>query len=745
MEQSSAAQSPVLTRGKSYSIDESHLTAAEAGQAVYNVVTSKTPDVDRARTLMRLRPDLEWQHPVTRRTALIEAAGKSHRVLVQLLLDNGASRDARDKDGLSARDLAVKKDLLVMVCLLEGRDMTPSEAGREAAKAVARAGAALWAAIDSGDVDRVRVSLRRLPPMPPKGLSLINVPGNEEGWTPLVKAAHLGHDAIVGALLEAGARADVADRAGRMAVDHARGMGWLAALAKLEGRVMTSGEALWQAVKAGQAETARDLLSARADLEYTAGAHRATPLIVAASRGDATMVEVLMAAGANSMATDGSGRTAHMAWGGRNQRIAAALAPPKSIGERLWDASEAGDEAAVRAILADGGTSEWCAPDGFGHTPLHRAAFRGHEGVARVLLGAGAVLDATCTDGDTALILACWLGHEGTVRLLIDAGADTTTNGRNGRTALDAARLPPYAGAALEQRAGVYARVVALLEAGGRMSVDEADAYENARALWEAAGGGDATRVRTLLAAGADLEHRTSAELTTPLLQAARYGHEEVVSALIGARANTEARDGTAGRTAIDFASYGGFASVLVVLLRAGAFVEGGYPRGATPLIFAARRGHAACVTILAEHGARIEHKATDAQWTALIEAASAGANAAVKALLVAGAYVDGRGGKGETALYEAACAGHADVVTTLLKSGAVNRFDDWGAVPIPDPFAAAMREARRRGHTDVVALLDMHVLTEADFEREYGCSRKAFGQYKAWKQRTLHRMNGGA
>ena len=53
-----------------------------------------------------------------------------------------------------------------------------------------------------------------------------------------------------------------------------------------------------------------------------------------------------------------------------------------------------------------------------------RAAQNGHEQVARVLLKAGAVVDAQENDGGTALMCAALNGHEQVARVLLEAGAE---------------------------------------------------------------------------------------------------------------------------------------------------------------------------------------------------------------------------------------------------------------------------------------------------------------------------------
>jgi len=61
-------------------------------------------------------------------------------------------------------------------------------------------------------------------------------------------------------------------------------------------------------------------------------------------------------------------------------------------------------------------------------TALHVAAQAGHAGVVRVLMDAGAVTDATMTDGRlagvTPLHLAVEAGHSDVIQLLVDAGSN---------------------------------------------------------------------------------------------------------------------------------------------------------------------------------------------------------------------------------------------------------------------------------------------------------------------------------
>lgn len=72
-------------------------------------------------------------------------------------------------------------------------------------------------------------------------------------------------------------------------------------------------------------------------------------------------------------------------------------------------------------------------------TPLHYAAWKGHEEVARALLDLGAEIDACSRDGHyggTALHAAAHGNHKEVAALLLERGADRAIVSCNGRTPL---------------------------------------------------------------------------------------------------------------------------------------------------------------------------------------------------------------------------------------------------------------------------------------------------------------------
>ena len=89
----------------------------------------------------------------------------------------------------------------------------------------------------------------------------------------------------------------------------------------------------------------------------------------------------------------------------------------------------------------------------------------------------------------------------------------------------------------------------------------------------------------------------------SPLMPAARRGHNAAVARLLALGADVELKDAM-GYTAADIACGGrDLSSVLALLLDAGALVEPRHNYGSTPLIEAAYSGNTYCVALLIERG----------------------------------------------------------------------------------------------------------------------------------------------
>jgi len=91
----------------------------------------------------------------------------------------------------------------------------------------------------------------------------------------------------------------------------------------------------------------------------------------------------------------------------------------------------------IRLLLAGGAQTE--ATNKKGQTPLHEAADRGLSAVVRLLLAGGAQTEAVDKNGQTPLHLAAYGGHPEVVRLLLAGGSQAEAIDKKGQTALDLA------------------------------------------------------------------------------------------------------------------------------------------------------------------------------------------------------------------------------------------------------------------------------------------------------------------
>jgi hypothetical protein len=184
----------------------------------------------------------------------------------------------------------------------------------------------------------------------------------------------------------------------------------------------------------------------------------------------------------------------------------------------LADAIEKRDAAAARALLADSAVD---ATQSDGTTALHWAVRHDDGATTKALLAARANPNATNRYGVTPLSLACTNGSATVANLLLDAGADPNLALRGGETPLMTAA-----------RTGRVAVVQALLARGARVN-DKLAAGGQSALMWAAHEGHTAV-VAELIAADADF--RTAVDTGfTPLLFAARTGRTEVVRFLLKA------------------------------------------------------------------------------------------------------------------------------------------------------------------------------------------------------------------
>jgi len=167
------------------------------------------------------------------------------------------------------------------------------------------------------------------------------------------------------------------------------------------------------AVRGGHVSIVERLLAAGANVNAVAN-DRSTPLHYAAKEGHDVTVEWLLAAGANVNAVANDGLT----W-------VRGLTP-------LHFAVRGGHDVTVERLLAAG--ADVNAVDSHGSTPLHFAVRGGHDVTVERLLAAGADVNAVDSHGSTPLHFAAKEGHDVTVERLLAAGAKVDAVNNDGMT-----------------------------------------------------------------------------------------------------------------------------------------------------------------------------------------------------------------------------------------------------------------------------------------------------------------------
>ncbi len=395
--------------------------------------------------------------------------------------------------------------------------------------------------------------------------------------------------------------------------------------------------ALHWAVRQDDRDMADRLIKAGANVK-AANRYGVTPLYLACVNGSAPMIEKLLVAGAdaNSATTEGETALMTVARTGNVDAVKVLLAHGADVNAKeqwrqqtplMWAAAECHPEVA-QELIAHGAdvnarqvTWNWerqvtkeprekWMPLG-GLTPLHFAARQGCVEGAKVLVKAGADINATNPNGFSPILLAIINSHYDVAAFLLDQGADANIADEVGRTPLYAAvdmhTLPdsnlPWPSelnnqltsldliqALLAHGANVNAQL--LKQQPYRSKVDRgADTMlgTGATPLLRAAKAGDTEVVKLLLAKGADPKLTTKFGMT-PVMAAAGLGTKE---------------EDTTGRKKTEAEAI----ASLKLCLDAGADVNATDRQGDTALHGAAQKGYDQVVQFLVDHGAKLDIK----------------------------------------------------------------------------------------------------------------------------------------
>jgi len=357
--------------------------------------------------------------------------------------------------------------------------------------------------------------------------------------------------------------------------------------------------------------------------------------------------------------------------------LSTAARPLLSSDPTIADAEMRGDTAAVRAFIKQG--ADVNAAQGDGMTALHWAAMHGDAEQTRMLVYAGARLEASTRNGNyTPLHLAARTGKTSVIKALLAAGANA-----NAPTSAGGATPLHYAAAN-----GSPEAIVALIDKGAKVDARES-AWSETPLMWAAANNRVAA-LQVLVSRGADLKAMSKIEDMPAREKADRAALQLRARRVAALKAAEQAppppgaagpqggrggrgsgRGGQGGIEAVGAGGRGGVPADTFGLRprsslpaadtgqRNGAQDRGlsyadliGNKGGLTPLLFAVRQGSAESVVALLKAGADVNQTSGGDHTSPLLMATINGQFDLAKILLERGANAKLASDAGTTPLY---------------------------------------------------------------------------------------------
>lgn len=341
----------------------------------------------------------------------------------------------------------------------------------------------------------------------------------------------------------------------------------------------------------------------------------------------------------------------------------------------------------ITKIIWDAGASKSInAVDSDGWTALMYASRYGNLDMVNRLLAANAKVNMVNKGGGTALIIASNNGKNDIVKLLIAKGANVNAIDTIGTNALMFAAESGYTDI-----------VKTLLAAGANINAQNTYGWT---ALMHASKRADSALIQTLIDGGANIALRTNEKNNKldALIIASAHGNLNAVKTLIAAGANINTKDKN-GWSAMYWASGMGHKEVVDALLAAGA-KKHLYENGTVFLITLIGHKQLDRVEGFLQDGANVNAESKD-DWTALRWAARLGYADTIKLLLDYGADINAASKEGWTALMLAAYDNHIDAVKALLAEPDINL-----DAKLKASGKTALNLAEIQGNTEIIKLL---------------------------------------
>jgi len=193
------------------------------------------------------------------------------------------------------------------------------------------------------------------------------------------------------------------------------------------------------------------------------------------------------------------------------------------------------------------------------------------------------------------------------------------------------------------------------------------------------------------------------------LIEAASNGETETVKSLLAAGADVDVTD-DAGETALSVAIYKDDTQTIKVLLDAGADLGAKDSLGMTSLISAAMLSTSPVVRVLLDAGADVNAKSIGG-FTALMFAVGPTGLDKVRILLDAGADVNAKTENGYSALISAETDGHTEIAAVLREAGAT-----WGQEDIDYINRERQREKNLEDQESAISTVKAILVAQSDY-----------------------------
>lgn len=521
--------------------------------------------------------------------------------------------------------------------------------------ASADADAMLKQAVINEDVDRVR------------SLTLLKANVNkvyEDGLTLLWYSAVKERADIAGLLLEAGAKADIADKTGKNLITYCveRRKYEMAKLLKKYGAQLKSKDSIFllqRGLVIGDAELVKTLidLGVNVNTKFPDGL---SALWIAAFTNNRDMIDVLAEGKANMNIKDKNGKTVLM-WAVENDKkeVANTLIT-HGANVNLMDNKKR--TALLSAVIADKprmvhmlvkNNAQIDLKDSEGNSPLLVAASRGNIGLVKLFIEHGAFLNASDLFGNTPLLISLHKNFDDITELLLSKDADLNKANNNGETPLIVAA-----------KKGHIKFVKVFVEKG--TAIDAADKNgDTALILAKRENRHDV--VLYLLNKEALIEKRS--EQDELMAYAVLNNYHDITENLIQRQISVNRRFPD-GLFPLWYAVRNGNAKMIDMLIAAGADLEAKSKEGETVLLYACAKREEQVAMLILDKGANFN--ILDKQKsTPLMIAASRGFDKVVQFLISKRVDVNAKDDKGRTALTRAQYTGNYHIVDMLKRAGA--------------------------------------------------------------------------